>query len=196
MNEQTILHLIFVIAYLSFTVIRMYYHRQAARLGGEADYKEGRMHKALRAGFGLPYIFLLFVYMVHPRLLAWADFTLPTWAQWIGAALSLAALPLIWWVQHSLGLNFSTTLHVRTEHTLVTHGPYRWVRHPMYSVFFAQSLGFLLLTHNWFIGGIYLAALTLIVVTRIQHEEDAMLEKFGEIYRVYMGQTGRFLPRI
>ena len=196
MNEQTVFHLIFVFAFSAFTVIRMIYRWRAVRLGGKAEYKEGRINAALRAAFGLPYILVLFAYMVSPRLLVWADFALPSWARWIGAALSLAALPTIVWIQHSLGLNFSTTLHVREEHTLVTQGPYRWVRHPMYSLFFAQAAGFLLLTQNLFIGGVYLAALTLVVVSRVRKEENAMVEKFGKVYRRYMKTTGRFLPRI
>lgn len=196
MKEQTLFHIIFVFSFIAFTVIRMVYRWRAVHLGGKAEFKEGRVNTALRAAFGLPYILLLFVYMVYPRLLAWADIDLPGWARWIGATLSLAVLPMIVWIQHSLGLNFSTTLHVREAHTLVTQGPYRWVRHPMYSVFFVQAAGFLLLTGNLFIGGVYLAALTLVVVSRVRKEEDAMAEKFGAAYRRYMETTGRFLPRI
>ncbi len=51
-----------------------------------------------------------------------------------------------------------------------------------------------LLTENWFIGGFFLGALTLIVATRLKREEQVMLEKFGDEYRTYMQQTGRFLP--
>lgn len=195
MQTQALLHLIFVVSFTTFTLIRMYYHRLATRHGGKVVFKESRKHMALRAVFGIPFMLALFVYMFYPRLLAWAVIPLPVWAQWLGAGLSLSVLPLIFWVQRSLGVNFSSTLHVRDEHTLVTHGPYRWVRHPMYSVFFIQSIGFLLLTSNLLIGGVYLVALTLIVVTRIQHEETAMLEKFGPSYREYMARTGRFLPK-
>ena len=53
-----------------------------------------------------------------------------------------------------------------------------------------------LLTGNWFIGGFFLGALTLIVATRLKREEQAMLDKFGDQYRAYMQQTGRFLPRL
>lgn len=53
-----------------------------------------------------------------------------------------------------------------------------------------------LLTENWFIGGFFLGALTLIVATRLKREEQVMLEKFGDEYRTYMQQTGRFLPRL
>ena len=195
MSEKTLLHLIFVVSFTAFTAIRMYYHRLAYKTAGRVEFKEGRLNALLRLSFGLPYIVLLFVYMFNPRILAWADFQLPVWAQWTGAVLCLSVLPLIYWIQRSLGSNFSTTLHIREEHTLVTFGPYRWVRHPMYTVFFIQAVGILLLTANWFIGGIYLLGLTLVVVSRTRNEEAAMIEKFGNDYQTYMARTGRFLPK-
>lgn len=194
--SQTFFHLVFIITFVGFAAIRMVYHRHAHVTAGEVTYIEGRLHTALRMLFGIPYILLLFAYMFYPRLLAFAVLPLPQLAQWIGAALSIAVLPGIWWVQQALGSNFSTTLHVRRQHTLVTEGPYRWVRHPMYTLFFIQAVGLLLLTRNLFIGGVYLLALTLIVATRTAREERVMLEKFGEPYREYLQTTGRFLPRI
>lgn len=53
-----------------------------------------------------------------------------------------------------------------------------------------------LLTENWFIGGFFLIALTLIVASCLKHEEQVMLERFGDQYHNYMLQTGRFLPRL
>jgi protein-S-isoprenylcysteine O-methyltransferase Ste14 len=99
------------------------------------------------------------------------------------------------WVQRALGANFDVTLLVCAEHTLVTTGPYRWVCHPMYSVLFLFELA-VLLTANWFVGGVPLVALTLIVATRAKREEAVMLNTFGEAYRHYMERTGRFLPRL
>jgi len=134
--------------------------------------------------------------MVRPGLLAWATVELPEWLQWLGVLLGLASLPLIWWVQEALGSNFSTTLHVRSEHTLVTQGPYRWVRHPMYTVLYMVLLAVFLLTGNWLISGVFLVSMTMIVLFRLGNEEAVMLEKFGEDYRRYMQRTGRFLPRL
>jgi len=196
MSEQTIFHLIFVASFTAFTFIRMVYHRKAAQGMGKAEFKEGRLNFTLRKGFGIPFILALFAYMFYPPLLSWAAIDLPAWAQWIGVVLSLSVVPLILWIQHALGLNFSTTLHVREEHTLVTSGPYERVRHPMYTVLFLQAVGFLLLTRNLLIGGVYLAALIIVVVSRINNEEKAMLEKFGDEYHEYMQRTGRFLPRL
>jgi protein-S-isoprenylcysteine O-methyltransferase Ste14 len=133
---------------------------------------------------------------VYPPILIWAAFPLPDGLRWIGAALSLVVLPLILWVQESLGSNFSTTIHIREEHTLVTKGPYRWIRHPMYTVLMMQSIGLLLLTANWFIGGSYSLLLMIIMIARTPFEENMMIEKFGEQYRAYMRQTGKFLPKL
>ena len=63
------------------------------------------------------------------------------WLRWIGAFLGLFAVPpLLFWTFRSLGKNLTDTVVTRREHTLVTHGPYRWVRHPFYDVVFLWRL--------------------------------------------------------
>lgn len=189
-------HLTFVVTFLAFTAIRAYYHRLAAATQGKIEYREGKLHTALRLVVGIPFMAIFFGYIIWPGLAGWAVLTLPVWARWAGTFFCILSLPLIVWVQRALGSNFSTTLHVREGHTLVTRGPYRWVRHPMYSVLFVQLVGILLLTANGLIGGVPLLAFLLIVVTRLKNEEATMIEKFGDEYRQYMQRTGRFLPRL
>jgi protein-S-isoprenylcysteine O-methyltransferase Ste14 len=189
-------HLGFIAVFLAFTAIRAYYHKKAGQSRGPAEHKEGRLHTALRLIVGIPFMLSLLAYMLQPGWFAWAALTLPLWAQWFGLILGIASLPLILWVQAALGSNFSTTLLVRQEHTLVTQGPYRWVRHPMYSVLFVYLVALLLLSANWYIGGVPLIAFTLIVAARLKNEERVMAEKFGPAYQDYMRRTGRFLPRL
>jgi protein-S-isoprenylcysteine O-methyltransferase Ste14 len=193
--SELFFHLVFVFVFASFTVIRIVYHRRASHERGEAEFREGKLHVALRLLVGIPFMLSLVVYIFAPRLFSWAALDLPMWARWLGVGLGLASLPLIVWVQQALGSNFSTVLHVRQEHNLVTSGPYRWVRHPMYTVLFIHLAGILLLTANWYIGGVPLAAFLLIVITRMENEERLMQEKFGDAYRAYMQSTGRFLPK-
>jgi protein-S-isoprenylcysteine O-methyltransferase Ste14 len=150
----------------------------------------------VRAVLGLGYVGALLVYVFFPSILAWAAFPLPSWLRWIGAGVTAAALLLLAWVQWSLGKNFNTTLHLREGHTLVVSGPYRWVRHPMYTALFLLGVGFLLLTANAFVGVPLLVALPVIVIQRIGKEETMMVEQFGNEYRSYMQRTGRFLPRL
>lgn len=194
--NQMFFHIMFVVVFTSFTIIRMIYHRKARQTRGKVEFKEGRLNLTLRLILGVPFILLLFVYMFNPGILSWAQFTLPAWAQWLGVVLGVASVPLIWWVQMALGANFSGTLHVRADHTLVTHGPYRWVRHPMYTVLYMLEIAILLLTSNWFIGSALLISQTIVLVNRINNEERVMIEKFGEAYRAYIKHTGRFLPRL
>lgn len=188
-------HLAFVGLFLAFFGIRGYYFRRAKRVRGKVSYIEGRGHRALRLVVGVPFMLALAGYMLWPGLLAWAAFPLPAWARGLGLALGLASVALMVWVQRALGANFDITLHLRAEHSLVTDGPYRWVRHPMYSVLFLFELAVLLLTANWLVGGVPLAALALIVATRVRREEALMLSTFGAAYERYMQRTGRFLPR-
>lgn len=188
-------HLSFIIVFLAFTVIRAYFHKQAQETRGQAEYKEGKLHIASRLVVGLPFMLSLLVFMVQPGWFTWASLPLPLWAQWLGLILGITSLPLILWVQVALGSNFSTTLHVRQDHSLVTQGPYRWVRHPMYTVLFIHIVALSLLSSNWYIGGVPLLAFILIVATRLKNEERAMVEKFGPAYQDYIRRTGRFLPR-
>ena len=51
------------------------------------------------------------------------------------AILFLSGLVLFWWSHASLGCNWSNTLELREKHELITSGPYRYIRHPMYLYF-------------------------------------------------------------
>jgi protein-S-isoprenylcysteine O-methyltransferase Ste14 len=192
--NQTFLHLTFIFVFVAFMGIRAYYFRKAQTQGGKAEYKEQNITK-IRQTIGWLFPLTVLAYMIRPSILGWADLPLPGWVQWTGVALGLASLALIWWVQWALDVNFAVTLHVRDEHTLITHGPYKWVRHPMYTTLYVHALSCFFLTTNWLVGGFYLAALTWIVIVRLKNEETTMIEKFGDEYREYMSRTGRFFPK-
>ena len=87
------------------------------------------------------------------------------------------------------------TVVTRKQHSLVTTGPYRWVRHPFYVSFAVAILANSLVTANWFIFAVGAAAFLLIVV-RTRKEEENLIERFGDDYRRYMQTTGRFWPRL
>ncbi|GAB4577288.1 MAG: hypothetical protein Fur0022_00190 [Anaerolineales bacterium] len=177
-------------------MIRVVFQWRARLTQGQVEYKESKLNTALRALIGSIFFLGVLFYIVRPQVLAWAELPLPQGLQWLGVVLGIVSLPLLVWTQLALGSNFSTTLHVRREHTLVTSGPYRYVRHPMYTALFLSMLAILLLTRNWLVGAVPLIGLCVIVLLRVQYEEHAMIEKFGEAYRKYMKRTGRFLPRM
>ena len=180
--------------YVLVVLVRSYYMRR----GGQSDQTISRTREERLALPLLAFINVLgtiagFVYVFAPQRTRWATLPTPTWSRWVGVGLGVASLPLFAWTHHALGKNWSLALVTKEEHTLVSSGPYRWVRHPMYTVIFLQGLAFFLLSANWVIGISGLVTSTL-CVARVRDEEGLMVEEFGDQYRAYMERTGRFLP--
>ena len=149
---------------------------------------------ALRSS-GLALLLSVMAYLLNPRWMEWSSLSLPAWLRWSGAGLGAATLPLTYWVFRSLGKNITPTVETRENHELVTSGPYRWVRHPLYSVGTSFFVSLSLVAANWFVGLGSLSALAMLLV-RLPKEEAKLIERFGDEYRVYMERTGRFLPRL
>jgi protein-S-isoprenylcysteine O-methyltransferase Ste14 len=182
--------------YILFWFSRLYYMRREIASGERVTRtRPDRLRIALISSFSLPGAVVGFLSVFAPQRARWATLPTPTWSRWIGVALGVVAMPLFIWTHHALGKNWSADLVIKEEHTLITSGPYRWVRHPMYTSFFGLSLAFFLLSANWVIGLAGLAT-SVLGAARVDKEEALMIEEFGDEYRAYMQRTGRFLPRI
>jgi len=129
----------------------------------------------------------------------WLDFAhyrLPQWPGWIGAVLFAAAIWLLWRSHADLGLNWTPTLGIRAEDTLVTDGVFRYIRHPMYAAHILWGIATALMLPNWIAGYALLLATLVQYLSRVQTEEQMMIEQFGQQYREYRQKTGRIFPRI
>ena len=195
MTDETTFHTIFIFLYAAVAILRLYYHWLARTYKSGIKNVGGRSLAALQELLALPVIGGFLLYIFVPESMAWASLPLPSPLRWLGAVLGAVSLPFLFWVQRALGKNFSTQLRIRADHRLVTHGPYRWVRHPMYTVLLVFAVGLFLLLANWFVGGAAVLGIALVMIIRTPYEEQMMLEAFGDEYRRYMERTGRFLPR-
>src|SRR3989338_3574926 len=200
MNSETMFQIVGVALFLSALSISVYFRSRANRAGAKTGDRvtwrgEGAgIMIGLRVA-GLAMWLSLLAYLINPRWMAWSQLPLPLWLRWTGAGLAGAAVPLLFWMFYSLGLNVTDTVAIRREHRLVTSGPYRWIRHPLYSFGTLLLLGFSLLAASWFIAA---AAVTggILLARRTPIEEARLLEQFGEEYHSYIQRTGRFLPRL
>jgi protein-S-isoprenylcysteine O-methyltransferase Ste14 len=134
-------------------------------------------------------------FMIDPALMAWSSLPLPASVRWTGVGLTILTAALLTWTLRSLGPNLTDTVVTRAAHTLVTSGPYRWVRHPFYDCMALFVLSLALMMANWFVlaGGVVVFTL---LAMRSRTEEQKLLERFGEPYHSYRAATGRFLPRV
>jgi protein-S-isoprenylcysteine O-methyltransferase Ste14 len=140
-------------------------------------------------------MFGLLAYVIRPGWMSWAAVALPEWVRWIGAPLGVIAAALIGWTLHNLGPNLTDTVVTRTKHTLITSGPYRFVRHPFYTGAGLAMLANALLAANAFLLATGVTVFTLMVL-RTRREEANLLARFGEDYLRYRERTGRILPRL
>ena len=173
-----------------------YFRHRARKTGGVIPRaREGRASLSLRLLFAAPLYLSVFAYMLNPNWMAWSSIPLPRWLRWAGAAVGFGMLPLLYWVLRTLGNNISATFLTKENQAVVTHGPYRWVRHPLYTVATITFTSLGILASNWFIMTMALIIITGISVVVIPKEEAQLIQKFGSEYREYMTRTGRFAPR-
>jgi protein-S-isoprenylcysteine O-methyltransferase Ste14 len=194
-QSETLFRVVAAALFCTGLGISAHFRRKADRAGGRVSWEgEGvPMLVALRLS-GLALWGAVVTYLVNPRWMQWSQIGLPAWARWAGAVLGVVTVALLYWLFSSLGKNITPTVATRAEHTLVTHGPYRWVRHPLYSVGTLFFLALSLLAANWFIAVASICALQLLAL-RIPREEAKLVERFGDAYRAYMARSVRLLPR-
>jgi len=195
-NETIFRVIIFALPATGFTT-SVYHRSRAARVSNERISRraEGAPIMILLRLAGFSMWLSILVYAINPDWMQWSALSLPIEARWLGAGLSAIALPLIVWMFRSLGRNVTDTVATRREHALVQHGPYRWIRHPLYTFGALFFVGLNLMAANWFIALMSAVGLSILVM-RTPIEEEALIERFGDEYRSYMKQAGRFLPRL
>ena len=135
------------------------------------------------------------VYLINPLWMAWSKIGLPDWVRWLGVGIGVVCTIMIYWLFSSIGSGITPTSATRKQHTLVTSGPYRWVRHPLYTVGSSMFISFGMMADNWFIAALGVLAFIAMAI-RTPKEEANLIEKFGDEYREYMKHTGRYLPKL
>ncbi len=138
------------------------------------------------------------LFFIFGELISFADypFTIPPAVSTLGVALFVLAIWLLHRAHADLGKHWSPTVAFRNEHALVTEGVYRKCRHPMYTAHVIWGVAQTLLLPNLIAGPLALITVTAALALRIPREERAILEEFGNGYRLYMDRTGRMFPKL
>ena len=196
MNDESTLRAVLIVVMLLLLPFGLYYRITSQSTGESLDRRqEGLFILATLRPLGAVFWFGVLAWMINPGWMSWSAVSLPFWSRWVGVGALLAGVALLVWTFRSLGANLTDTVVTRKKHTLVVHGPYRWIRHPLYSAagLFIPALS--LIAANWFFF-VFGIALLCVLVMRTGIEEANLVARFGDSYQEYMARTGRFLPRI
>ena len=184
---------IFIAGFVVGSVVRNVYMARCRGAKAEKQYSsvlDFILVSAAGVGMVMPLLYLLTPW------LDFANYNLPGWSGWVGTVVFAGAIFMLWRSHADLGRNWSATLRITGQHSLVTNGVYRNVRHPMYTAHLLWAIAQGLLLANWTAGWAFLVLSIPLYLVRIPKEEQMMIEHFGEEYCSYMSRTGRLIPRI
>jgi len=174
----------------------MWFRRRADRAGGGISRaRDGAVMPIVLTAFGIAGAVSLLAWLIRPQTFDWALLRLPLWARLVAVGLAASCLPMFYWMFQHLGSNVTATSVVRENARLVTTGPYRFIRHPMYTFGTLFYAALSLAMDTWWMM-LLVGCAFLIIAWRTQREEANLSARFGAEYERYRERTGRFFPKI
>lgn len=128
--------------------------------------------------------------------LNFAQFNISALLQIAGIHIGAASAILFYYVHEVLSDNWSPILQIRKQHELITDGPYKLLRHPMYTAMLLWVSANFLISSNWMVGAVQILSVIILLVVRLPEEERMMEEAFPRQYKLYKLKTYRLVPYI
>ena len=197
MGNENIFRTLFALAFLAMMAIRLYYQSKVLRQEGAIEVREGWLSLVAGGIAALTSIVFGAEYLFSPGLFSFAYvLRYPLWLRWLGALLLAGGITLLGAAHHHLGKSFHSLVVSKEHQVLVTSGPYRWIRHPIYTAYLMNYLGGGLLSSNVVLTIVPVCMDALLVAIRMGREEEVLRERFGWDYVEYAARTGRLVPRV
>jgi protein-S-isoprenylcysteine O-methyltransferase Ste14 len=138
-------------------------------------------------------ILLLFIGLIRTGVLRGHSLAVHSpWLEGVGFVLFLSGIGLAVWARFFLGRNWGTPMSERVEPELVTSGPYRYVRHPIYSGLILALIGTAVALTPYLLVGVVLIGGFFVYSATV--EERNMERLFPESYPAYKGSTKMLVP--
>ena len=183
----------FFVLFLVWFFIRAFYGKDSLKI--KSKIKKRIILERFLVLLNFVSMVLLPLYVVFSVKLDYATMHLPSIFRWLALFIYALNLGLFFWCHKSLGQNWSTVLEVKKSHKLIQKGPYKRIRHPMYTHFWLLIISQGLLLNNWIVLIYGVFAWGILYFLRVFKEEEMMTEEFGTEYNKYVERTGRLLPK-
>lgn len=112
----------------------------------------------------------------------------------LAVIVTIAGLLFAVWARLTLGSNWSGTVTIKADHQLIRRGPYRFIRHPIYTGMLAALLA-TVVAQGLLAGAVGFAFLLIALYRKALREESFLAQEFGEGFAEHRRHTGMFLPR-
>lgn len=173
----------------------LFYWARESRGQKSTERMESQGSRQLRTILMLAAMLLL---LVPPRQLHFLHLQmLPegSWRPWLALLLTVAGMGVSVWARVHLGRNWSQAVTVKEEHELIRSGPYRLLRHPIYTGFLLAVLGMVALD-GIFASLLGFGLVALALVKKILLEEQWLAEHFGERWLEYRKDSRKLIPYV
>ena len=171
MNIEEIFRILFIISAVAMTAIRVYYQKKNLTHRKQESMKGNPLALIPGAIAALTTIIFGLEYIIAPGTFRFA-YPVPfaNWLRWLGFAALAVGILLLWSSHHHLGRSFSSFVAFKENQTFVDTGPYRYIRHPIYTAYIMNYIGGGLLAANIVLTVIPIVGFSLMIAFRIGEE--------------------------
>ena len=181
---------IFTFLFFLFIAVRLYFTRFKYKKSGKTE-----INAIIKYVAYVPFAawFSIILLLILPVDTPVKTFDLPAnnTLAIVGEGMVVISILLLYWGHKTIGNQWPVVKDMK-NYSMVTTGPYKYVRHPIYLSFFLFTIGKSMVFANLLLLIIIPSLIMLYVHTLM--EEQKLAKKFGKSYLDYMGRTGRFVP--
>ena len=190
MIDENLFKISFLLLLVFFYVVRGYFSKKY--LKNESNF--GKFPNLIKILFVTTVVTMILFPLIYIFTSVFDSYSLliPEEIRILGIVLLFIVIVGMWWILRTLNINFDEDAQNRF---VVSSGPYKYIRHPMYLVFIIQALAQGIISANLlvFIG---LISIIILIVLRIRYEERLLIQEFGDDYLDYKKETKRIFPKI
>jgi protein-S-isoprenylcysteine O-methyltransferase Ste14 len=146
----------------------------------------------LGQSLGLVLLIIAAILLPHLKMFRFVNFESGAALGTIGLVVTAVGMGLLVWARQTLGANWSQTVSAKEDHELVTSGPNRYVRHPMYTGGLVACLGSAIAAGGAFV--FLLLVLTPLFLWRVSAEDALMTRQFPRAFADHKARTYALIP--